>query len=406
MLTNTQCHNASISKGIKKLTDGKGLYLWVYPDGRKYWRLRYWQFGKEKSLSLGVYPDISLKEARTKCDVERKRLDQGLDPSAERKLHKLKAQQSAENNFEAIAREWHEHLKHKWTPQYTTSTMRRLEANIFPKLGSRPVADITPAELLAVLRLVEKREAHDLAHRVLQVCGQIFTYAIVTGRLERNPANDIKGALKPVVRQHNACLKADDLPEFFEKLVAYDNPQTKLAIKMLLLTFVRTGELRGATWKEIDFNKAEWRIPAARMKMRSEHIVPLSKQVMSVLDELKPLTGHWEYLFPNQHKPLGHMSENTVLYALYRMGYHGKSTGHGFRATASTILNEHGFRPDVFERQLAHTERNGVRAAYNHAQYLPERREMMQWWGDYLEKAGGIKNTINMIGKRKGGSHG
>ena len=183
MLTNTQCHNASILKGIKKLTDGKGLYLWVYPNGRKYWRLRYWQFGKEKSLSLGVYPDISLKEARTKCDAERKRLDQGLDPSAERKLNKLKAQQSAENNFEAIAREWHEHLKHKWTPQYTTSTMRRLEANIFPKMGSRPITDITPAELLAVLKIIEKREAHDLAHRVHQVCGQIFTYAIVTGRI-------------------------------------------------------------------------------------------------------------------------------------------------------------------------------------------------------------------------------
>jgi integrase len=264
--------------------------------------------------------------------------------------------------------------------------MNSFEADAFPKLGSRPIADVTAVELLAAAKKVEKRGAVETAHRLLQVCGQVFSYAIATGRAERNPVSDLRGALQPVQKSNNAYLKADELPDFLKKLDNYDGqPQTKLALRFLLLTFVRTGELRGAGWKEINFDKAEWRIPAERMKMRDPHIVPLSKQAIAILRELQPLTGHWSHVFPNQHKPSGCMSENTILYALYRMGYHSRATGHGFRSTASTILNEQGFNSDVIERQLAHGERNQVRAAYNHAQYLPERRKMMQWWADYLD---------------------
>jgi integrase len=227
------------------------------------------------------------------------------------------------------------------------------------------------------------------------MCGQIFMYAIATSRAERNPVPDLRGALKIPIAKHHAYLKAADLPQFLRDVDSYHgNPITKLALRFLLLTFVRTTELRAAVWTEIDFDKAEWRIPAERMKMKEQHIVPLSSQALKVLLEIKMHTGQWKYIFPNQHKPINFMSENAMLYALYRMGYHSKATGHGFRATASTILNENGFPPDVIERQLAHAERNKVRSAYNHAQYLPERRKMMQWWADYLDGVAGIKPTV------------
>jgi integrase len=319
----------------------------------------------------------------------RKVLSAGNDPGEVKKEGKRLALLKSVTTFEAIAREWCESRKHKWVTSYGEAMMTRLETHVFPKLGNRPVADINAPELPAVLRIVENTGALDLAMRLLQASAQIFRYAIATGRAERNPAADLRGALKPPVRKHQAHLKAGELPEYLQKLEAYDGSlQTKLALKFLLLTFVRTGELRGAEWTEISFDKAEWRIPAERMKMRDPHIVPLSRQAIGLLKELQPLTGQWRYVFPNQHKPTGCMSENTMLYQLYRMGYHSKATGHGFRSTASTILNEHGFAPDVIERQLAHCERNSVRAAYNQAQYLPERRKMMQWWADYLECAG------------------
>jgi integrase len=262
-----------------------------------------------------------------------------------------------------------------------------MEANLFPKLGSRPIADIVAPDLLAVARVIEERGANDIAHRAMQTAGQIFTYAIVTGRADRNPATDLRGALKPLRKKHHAHLSAKELPEFLQAVETFDGSlQTKLALKLLLLTFVRTSELRCAEWKEIDLDKAEWRIPAERMKMRDPHIVPLSRQAVEVLRELQKLTSQWPRVFPNQHKPAGFMSQNTIIFAIYRMGYHSRLTGHGIRGTASTILNENGFAPDVIERQLAHAERNGVRAAYNHAQYLPERKKMMGWWGNYLDR--------------------
>ena len=386
-LTDTTVRTAKAKDKQYKLSDSAGLYLLVQPNGKKYWRLKYYFAGKEKLLSIGVYPVISLSEAREKSLLAKKQLANNIDPSEHKKEQKLKNSVNAENSFKSIAIEWHNNQKHRWTLRHAIYVLRRIEADIFPILASRPINEIKAPELLAVLRLIETRGAIDIAHRVLQTCGQVFRYAVATGRAERDISADLRGALKTRKKQNYSRLEAKELPEFFSKLEEYDGElQTKLALKFLLLTFVRTGELRGARWEEIDFKKKEWRIPAERMKMRELHIVPLSTQSLDVLKELQIINGQKDYLFPNRNKPMTFISENTLLYAIYRMGYHLRATVHGFRATASTILNEHGFKPDVIERQLAHCERNKVRASYNHAQYLPERREMMQWWGNYLDK--------------------
>jgi integrase len=387
-LSDAKVRNAKPLSKPYKMTDGEGMFLLVAPSGSKYWRFKYHFGGKERLLALGVYPDVSLGEARECRAQARKTLAAGNDPSNLKKEAKRLAVLKGENTFEAIAREWHANRGYKWIPRYAGFILRRLEADIFPQLGSRPVGDISALELLTVLRKVEERGVLDLTHRLLQTCGQVFTYAIITERATRNPAAELRGALKAPSTKHRAYLKATDLPDFLKRLDAYDGAvQTKLSLRFLLLTYVRTTELRAAVWTEFDLDKAEWRIPAERMKMREEHIVPLSRQALDVLRELQSHTGNRQYVFPNQHNPTSFMSENTMLYALYRMGYHSRATGHGFRATASTILNEHGFEPDIIERQLAHSERNKVRAAYNHAQYLPERRKMMQWWADYLDRS-------------------
>ena len=387
-LTDTAIKGAKPGNTIKKLSDGNGLTLLVYPNGSKYWVYRYRYLGKEKTLSLGIYPLVSLADARRKLFEARTLLSDGQDPSEARKEAKRQAILSAENTFEAVAREWVAMKGAAWTPRYADFITNRLEKDLFPPLGARPINDITAPELLSAVRLIEKRGALDLAGRALQYSGQIFMYGIATGRAERNPAGDLKGALKTHVKKNYAHLKAIELPEFLQKVRAYDtrHPQTRLAVTLLLLTFVRTTELRGATWDELDLENAEWRIPAERMKMRRDHIVPLSHQAVSAFRELQRLNGEWKYVFPNPYKPIKYMSENSILYALYRMGYHSRTTGHGFRHTASTILNESGlFSGDAIERQLAHVQGNKVRGAYNHAQYLPERRKMMQWWADYLD---------------------
>jgi integrase len=388
-LTDLAIKKAKAGSGIKKLSDGDGLALLINPNGSKYWVYRYRFLGKEKTLSLGIYPEVSLSEARSKLHAARKLVSEGQDPSEARKASKREALISSENSFEVVAREWITAKSPAWTAKYTNFLINRLELDLFPKLGSRPIAAISAPGLLSVVRIIESRGALELANRALQYCGQIFMFAIATGRASRNPANDIKGALKTHVKKHYSHLKSVELPEFLGKLKQYDGHlQTKFAVMLLLLTFVRTVELRGATWDEIDFEKAEWRIPAERMKMRRGHIVPLSTQAIAVIKELQRLNGRWKYLFPNPHKPIKHMSENAVLYALYRMGYHSRTTGHGFRHTASTILNETGlFNTDAIERQLAHVESNKVRGTYNHAEYLPERKRMMQWWADYLDES-------------------
>jgi len=390
-LSDAKARNARPKTKPYKIADGEGLFLLIVPSGSKYWRLKYFFAGKEKLLAFGVYPEIALSDARERRMQARKVLAAGNDPGEVKRQAKRVLIQKHENTFEVVAREWHQNRLVKWTPEHAKKILKRLETHVFNRIGTRPIADITTHDLLAVMRKIEEHGS-EIAHRLLQICGQVFSYALITQRATMNPAVSLRGALKPAVKNNHAYIKPNELPEYLDKLEAYDGAlQTKLAMKFLLLTFVRTGELRGAKWSEIDFAKSEWRIPAERMKMRETHIIPLSRQAKRILKELQPLTGQWQYVFPNQHKPSGHMSENTILYGLYRMGYHSRATGHGFRSTASTVLNEHGFSPDVIERQLAHGERDKVRAAYNHAQYLPERRKMMQWWADYLDEVAAKK---------------
>jgi integrase len=388
MLTDAKCRNAeSGGRKIRKLADRDGLYLWVYDNGRKYWRIRYWLGGKEKSLSLGVYPKVGLKDARKKMEVERTHLSGKIDPSVERRADKLRRSVAAANSFEAIALEWYEKQLHTWVPGHADDVKRRLERNAFPKIGSRPIAEIEAPELLAALLPIEKRGAHDLAHRILQVCGQVFRYGIATGRCKRDISRDLRGALTPHQKRHQAAVRPEELPELLRAIAGYDDKgdkQTRLALELLTLTFVRTNELIGAEWSEFDMDAYLWVIPAARMKIKAEHIVPLSKQTIAILEQLRETGGGSRFVFPgrNRDKPI---SNNTMLFALYRLGYKGKMTGHGFRAVASTCLNEMGFRSDVIERQLAHTERDEVRGAYNRAEYLPERKKMMQAWAKHIE---------------------
>jgi integrase len=387
MLTDIAIKRSKNKDKPYKLSDSGGLYLLINPNSSKYWRLKYRFQGKEKVLALGVYPELSLLEARERRDQAKKVLSNGSDPSELKKSLKRETQALHNHTFEAIAREWHHTKLSSWTERHAHYVLKRLESDVFDAIGTRPIAQISAPELLSLIRKIEARGALDISHRVLQSCGQIFRYAIATGRAERNPTSELKGALKSASKSHYNHLMASELPEFLEKLEQYDGHlYTKLAIKLLMLTFVRTGELRGARWEEINIEKAEWRIPAERMKKREPHIVPLSNQALAVLERLQTYTRKSLYVFPNLANSKKCMSENTVLYALYRMGYHSRATGHGFRATASTILNENGFRSDIIERQLAHAERNKVRASYNHAQYLSERKTMMQWWGDYLDK--------------------
>ena len=394
MLSDAKCKNAtSEGKTVRKLPDASGLYLWVYANGRKYWRLRYWLAGKEKSLSLGVYPKVGLKAARKKRDDERNRLDSKLDPSAERKAEKLRGKAAAENSFEAVAREWYRKQLHTWVPGHADDVKRRLEKNAFPALGRRPIEQIEAPELLAAIRRIEERGAYDLAHRVMQVCGQVFRYGVATGRCERDITRDLQGALTPHKKAHQAAVRPEELPDLLRTIAGYDavgDKQTRLALQLLALTFVRTNELIGAEWPEFDLDAGIWVVPAGRMKMKTEHVVPLSRQAVRILEELRAIGGGSRFVFPgrNRDKP---MSNNTMLFALYRLGYKGKMTGHGFRAVASTILNEMDYRPDVIERQLAHCERDEVRGAYNRAEYLPERKKMMQTWADHLDvlEAGG-----------------
>jgi integrase len=388
-LTDIIAKNAKPQKTQFKLFDEKGLFLLVTPNGSKYWRMKYRFDGKEKLLSFGTYPETSLKEARNKRDTARKQIQEGFDPSQEKKLAKLTRLINSENSFENVAREWHEKQNQRLTAKHSKTVLKRLETDMFPLLGSRPINQITAPELLVTIQKIEKRGAIDLAHRAMQTAGQILRYAIATSRTQRDISADLRGALTVRKKVNHANLKEDELPEFLQKLSNYEGDlRTKIALELLVLTFVRTGELRGAKWQEINFKSAEWHIPAERMKMREKHIVPLSTQVVELLHQIRTLHNNPDFVFPSHTNPNNSISENTLLYAMYRMGYHSRATPHGFRATASTILNERNFRSEVIEKQLAHGERNKVRASYNHAQYLPERREMMQWWSDYLEKLG------------------
>ena len=395
-LTPVAIRNAKPRSKPYKLADSDGMYLLITPADARYWRLKYRFGGKEKALAIGVFPAVSLAEAREKRDAARRLIRDGFDPVEERQIRKRQDKHLRANTFRAVADEWMTRQCPRWTPGHAERVRRSIEADLYPHVGARPIGAVNPPEMLAVLRKIEARGAHEVRERVQQRASMIFRYAIATGRCERDPVADLRGSFTSPVRFNYAALGQRDLPAFFTKLAEYDGePTTKLAIRLLALTFVRTGELRGAQWSEFDLDGAQWRIPAERMKMRAEHIVPLSRQALDVLRELQQHTGGGALLFPSRSKATQPISENTILYALYRMGYHSRATGHGFRATASTILNELGFPADVIERQLAHTSKNKVRAAYNKAQYLPERGRMMQQWSDLLDAlAKGDKKVV------------
>jgi len=325
-----------------------------------------------------------LKDARERRDEARKLLANGIDPSEARKAEKV----SQADSFEEVAREWYNKFKPSWSDSHALRILRRLEQNIFPWLGSRPIKTISAPDLLAVIRRIEARGAVETAHRALQNCGQVFRYAVACGRAERDPSGDLRGALPPSEEKHHASLTDPKaVAALLRDLDAYEGSfVTRCALRLAPLVFVRPGELRHAEWSEIDLDHAEWRIPAEKMKARTMHIVPLSHQAVEIMRELHALTGQGKYLFPSVRSSARPMSENTVNAALRRLGYSkDEMTGHGFRSMASTILNEQGWNRDAIERQLAHAERNSVRAAYNYAEFLPERRKMMQAWADYLE---------------------
>lgn len=369
-----------------KLSDGGGLQLLVHTNGSKYWQFKY-RFGeKERSLSIGVYPQVSLAEAREKRGEAELLLRQNLDPSSQKRQEKLVAVYRDRNTFFAVAEEWWKKNIPRWTPRHADRTWARLVNHVFPHLKGRAIAEIKPLEVLAVIEKIEAKKATETSRIVLRICSSVFRFAIITGRLEHNPAINLSDALMPHRVVHFPSLPQEKIGKFLRDLDQLNTTeQNRLAVKLLLHTAVRTGELRFSKWKHIELGENLWRIPAEYTKTKTEHTVPLSKQCLEILSELKAITGGGEWLFPNQQgyrHPV--MSENTINALINRMGYKGEVVGHGFRSMFSTILNENGFNRDAIERQLAHQERNRVRAAYNRAEYFTERQEMMQWWSDFL----------------------
>lgn len=378
-----------------KHSDGGGLYLELTKAGGRYWRMKYRFNGKENRLAFGVYPTVSLKAARDLAAVARKTLQAGADPGELRNAAKAKATFEAVNTLEAVARDWLAHQSARWAPITSARICASLEADIFPALGARPIASIKPGEIMAAVKKVEARGASDQADRVLKRVKAVYRWAVTHERVESNPMLDLVPSeiLKPRLVNHRPALADKDLPEFLRKLGAYEgDPNTVQALRLLMLTATRPGETRGALWAEFDLDAAVWTIPAERMKMRNEHRVPLSRQALDVLRTMQPLSGGGALVFPSPFYPSKSLSENTFNSALARMGYKGSATAHGFRALFSTVANECNWNPDAIERQLAHIERNGVRAAYHRSTYLEDRIKLMQWWADYLDgrKAGKV----------------
>jgi integrase len=369
-----------------KLHDGGGLYLHVHPNGSKYWRKKFRHVGKERVLAIGVYPDVSLASARQEALNARRLIKDGIDPVAERRRARLT---NSADTFQAIAEEWIESRKNTWSPSYCEAVKSALAANLYPQIGSIPIRSITVPVMRDALLVMEKREVLSALRKVRMWASGVFRHGIATGRTENDPAGPLRGTFKAhKPRNFAAITNAAQLGELVAKIRSYDGSIiTRSALLLMVYTFPRTGELRGAKWNEIDFGKLEWRIPGERMKMKQEHIIPLSRQGLSIIEELKPITGVSDFVFPNEINLRKPMSENTMLYALYRLGYHKRSTVHGFRSSASTLLNEElDFDADVIERQLAHQDKNKVRGAYHRAQYLPQRREMMQRWADFVDE--------------------
>jgi integrase len=390
MLTDTTIRTVKPADKPFKLFDERGLFLLVAPCGGKWWRFRYRFDGKHKSLSMGIYPDVSLAKARDRRDEARKLLADGIDPSRNRKAHKAARADRAANSFEVVAREWFAKFKPNWVKAHSDKVIRRLERDMFPWIGGKPIAEVGAPELLECLRRVENRGTIETAHRALQSCGQIFRYAVATGRAPRDPTGDLRGALSTVKGTHLASItEPTAVGGLLRACDAYQGSFiTKCALRLAPLVFVRPGELRNAEWTEIDLERAEWNIPAERMKMREPHLVPLSTQAVAILRELQVVTGEGRYVFPGARTNGRPMSDNAILAALRRMGFaKDEMSGHGFRAMARTILDEVlGVRPDFIEHQLAHAVRDPNGRAYNRTAHLAERRKMMQQWADYLDK--------------------
>ena len=368
-----------------KLADGAGLYLEVVPSGSRYWRMKYRFNGKEKRMAFGVYPAVSLAQARALRDEAKKKLAEGIDPSFAKKEEKLVRDVQLNNTFQAVALEWHGTKVSRWSEGYASDIIEAFNKDIFPYIGQQPVNEIKPLVLLNVLRRMESRGATEKAKKVRQRCSEVFRYAIVTGRAEYNPAADLTSAMSGHESKHYPFLTVEELPDFFKALSGYTgSPLVVLAARLLILTGVRTGELRGAFWSEFDLEKAVWEIPAERMKMKRPHLVPLSTQALEIVQQLKVMSGQYPLVFPGRNDPRKTMSEASINQVFKRIGYTGKVTGHGFRHTMSTILHEEGFNTAWIETQLAHVDKNAIRGTYNHALYLEGRREMMQWYADNI----------------------
>ncbi|MFP9228091.1 tyrosine-type recombinase/integrase [Pectobacterium cacticida] len=388
-LTDAKIRSTKPTNKPIKLADGGGLYLEVRPSGSKLWRYRYRIAGKENVFALGEYPTLSLAEARAEHDKARALVKQAIHPAHQRQLERMASHSANANTFEAVAREWIDKKSSDWTPYYLRQVERFFAADVLPAIGKLPIKSVKAAHLLEIIKRIEGRGAETVALLVRQWSSAIFRYAVATLRADSDPAAALKGAVRRPKVEHHKPLSRTEIADFMQALNRYGGYRTTvIALELMLLTFVRTVELRKAEWREFDLDGAEWRIPAGRMKMREEHIVPLSTQAIVLLRELQTYTGGRGWLFPNYRNPQDCMTATTLNRALERMGFNGKDgigfSAHGFRATASTILNEMGYRPDVIERQLAHTERNKVRASYNRAEYLDERRKMMQMWADFV----------------------
>jgi integrase len=399
-LTDTFLRAIKPTGKVQKHSDGGGLYMYVTPSGSPtsggmLWRMGYRFEGKQKTLSLGAYPAVSLKDARQKREDAKEQLAKGIDPGELKKAVKAAIRAEVENSFEVVAREWHEKQSVKWVDTHRRNILAYLEKDIFPLIGALPIDGIRSPVLLEALRRMENRNAPAAAKKMRQTCGQIFRYAIATGRAENDPAAGLRDALTPRKVVNFASIKeAQEIGALLRDIEAYQgNEIVRAALRIAPYVFVRPGELRRAEWTEFDHSKAEWRIPAEKMKMRQVHIVPLAGQVLSLLEDLYQYTGHSRFLFPSMRADSAPISDMTLLAGLRRLGYTKEQmTVHGFRSMASTLLNEQGYNRDWIERQLAHGERNSIRAAYNYAEYLPERRRMMQEWADFFD---GLRNSIN-----------
>lgn len=386
-LNNTAIKNAKpLADKDLRLSDGEGLYLLVKKNGTKCWRLDYRFNGKTRVFSMGVYPEVPLKEAREKKQKARKLLNDGKDPNREKKIQKIKRQQAIAHSFEVVARKWHEKQLGSWTANHAQKVIVSLEKDVFPVIGHIPIHDVRSLEVLNILKTIEERGALDMARRVKQRISAVFVYAIARSLAANNPTNGLEHELEERKKKHYRSLNEKQLSNFLKDLEKYEGRLiTTLACKLLIITFVRTKELINAEWEELDLDNAIWRIPAHKMKANAPHVVPLSKQALDIIEQIKPLTSRSKYLFPNEKSNDKPMSNGTILGVIKRLGYQKLTTGHGFRSTASTILNENSFNRDHIEKQLSHSEKDEVRAAYNHAEYLKERRVMMQWYSDKID---------------------